>query len=128
MVRKKLTLDEKIGLAEVAAWQAHGKANRGWFVGLTYAKILLPIVLIVAPIVLLVWWIVRTLGSLSAPSMPDSAGPWPWVLLAISGSTAAALTAYRWASPFRGGRPLIAAIVACLLISALAIVWGRAAA
>jgi hypothetical protein len=131
MARRKLTLDEKIAIAEVAAWQAHGKAHRRAFVWLTYAKILLPIALGVGVPAGLIWLIVRTAGSLSVPgppnSSPVSAGPWPWVLCGISAAATLALLAYRWANPYRGGKALIAAVFACILIFALAILWARAA-
>lgn len=117
--------------AEIAAWREYGKRNMGWIVGWRIVKTVAPVVVFVVPAGLLVWWILRTVGSLSAPGRPNSspvsAGPWPWMLFGISAATAIGLAVYRWANPYNGGKRLIVAIVVCVLISVLAILWARAA-
>jgi uncharacterized BrkB/YihY/UPF0761 family membrane protein len=131
MVRKIRTMADNRDDAETAAWREYGKRNYAWIVGWAITKRLVVPALIVVPVGLLVLWVVRTAGRLSAAppssSAPVSAGRWPWVLFGISVTCVAALLAYRWANPYRGGKKLLAAVLACILISVLAVMWARTA-
>jgi hypothetical protein len=131
MARRIRTMADNRNDAESAAWREYGKRNFAWIVGWAIARKLIGPALIVAVPVALVVWIARTIDGISAPGLPDSspisAGPWPLVLLALSAGGALFLFAYRWANPYRGGKILLTAAFACLLISVLAILWANAA-
>jgi uncharacterized membrane protein len=121
------TLGENMDRARDAAWREYGKRNYAWIVGWQFAKVVLPAALVVVPVGLGILWVVRHVGSLSAPSSPVSAGPLPWLLLGISVALVAALLTWRWLNPLRGTALLVVGVPVSILLFALSILWIRTA-
>lgn len=130
MTRRKLTGADKRDLMEVAAYREMGKRNASLIVGWAVVKTVAPFVFVAAVVGLPVWFAWRTITSVGSESTgassPVSPGPWPWLLLVLSGSTAVFLWVYRWANPRSGGPVLLVGIVFCFALSALAILWASA--